>query len=322
MCYNIFNTARSKVNPGVILIEHQWGEVCYVQFALFQQFPELVYGSFTRSGGYSSFPYESLNVSGGSGDDVQMVLRNRRLALRSLQLEDRPCATAWMIHSAGVLTLEGDDWLDWQAVEGWPHRSYEVDGEQLTWTARPRQKGDAVITRRRGVVLAMSSADCIPLMLYDPAQQAIGLAHAGWRGTARGIAAATVDAMRAQFGSQPEHIYAGIGPSIGPCCYEVSEEVRHLFNGAMQFDPMPTGEQYRNLVRESAVFTVQALEQRDSLRLDLWETNRSQLLQAGLLPGHIEVSGICTSCQNERFYSYRAEHGKTGRFPSLLALRS
>ncbi len=84
---------------------------------------------------------------------------------------------------------------------------------------------------------------------------------------------------------------------------------------------MPTGERYRNLVRDSAVFSVVELVGRGSLRLDLWETNRNQLLLAGLTPQNIEVSGICTSCQKEHFYSYRAEHGKTGRFPSILALR-
>jgi YfiH family protein len=304
------------------LIERRRGEAQYVQFALFQQFPELVHGSFMRSGGYSPAPFESLNVSVGVGDEVEHVLSNRLLALRSLEIDDYPCATAWMIHSADVLTLDGGGWEDWR--DDWLHRSYRVDGREMTWTMRPRQKADAVITRKRGVTLAMSSADCTPLMLYDPLQQVIGIAHAGWRGTARGIAAAVVDAMRERFGCQPEHLYAGIGPSIGPCCYEVGEEVHHLFSGDRQFEIMPTRKPYRNLVRESAVFTVQASEdqeERESLRLDLWETSRRQLLLSGLLPEHIEVSGICTCCEKERFYSYRGEHHKTGRFPSLIALR-
>ena len=127
--------------------------------------------------------------------------------------------------------------------------------------------------------------------------------------------------MREQFGCRPEHIYAGIGPTIGECCYEVTEEVRRLFRGEHEFETLPTGERYRNLVRDSAVFSVIDLAGHGSLRLDLWETNRRQLLLAGLRPEHIEVSGICTGCQKEHFYSYRAEHGKTGRFPSILALR-
>jgi polyphenol oxidase len=301
------------------LIEYEQGGTRYVQFALFQQFPELVHGSFTRHGGYSVSPHSGLNVSVSNDDSFENVLRNRLLALESLDIETYPCATAWMVHSADVLTLEGDDWDDWRT--DWSYRSYMNDERELIWTTRPRRKADAIITRRRGVALAMSSADCAPLLFYDPRRSVIALAHAGWRGTARGIGAATVNAMREQFGCQPEHIYAGIGPTIGACCYEVTEEVRGLFRGEREFEAMPTGEGYRNLVRDSAVFSVVELAERGSLRLNLWETNRNQLLLAGLMPEHIEVSGICTSCQKEHFYSYRAEHGKTGRFPSILALR-
>jgi YfiH family protein len=266
-----------------------------------------------------------LNVSVGTGDKVERVLSNRLLALRGLGLEGYRCATAWMIHSADVLTLDGDEREDLR--DDWPHCSYLVDGQEMSWTTRPRQKADAVVTRRRGVALAMSSADCAPLMLYDPVRQAIGLVHAGWRGTARGIAAVVVDTMRERFGCQPEQIYAGIGPSIGPCCCEVGEEVHGFFLGERQFELMPTREPYRNLVCESAVFTVQAIDDRETngwqecLSFDLWETSRNQLLLAGLTPEHIEVAGICTSCEKARFFSYRGEHRQTGRFPSLLALR-
>jgi YfiH family protein len=301
------------------LIEQEQGGTRYVQFALFQQFPELVHGSFTRHGGYSVSPHSGLNVSASHDDSFENVLRNRLLALESLGLETYPCATAWMVHSADVLALDGEDWDDWRT--DWPYRSYMVDERELIWTNRPRRKADAIITRRRGVALVMTSADCAPLLFYDPVQSLIAIAHAGWRGTARGMGAATVDAMRERFGCQPEHIYAGIGPTISACCYEVTEEVRCLFRGERKFETLPTEERYRNLVRDSAVFRVVELAERSSLRLDLWETSRNQLLLAGLSPDHIEVGGICTSCQKEHFYSYRAERGKTGRFPSILALR-
>jgi YfiH family protein len=303
----------------LIEIEQERGGARYVQFALFQQFPELAHGSFTRHGGYSTSPHSGLNVSVSNDDSLENVLRNRLLALQSLGLETYPCATAWMVHSADVVTLDGEDWDDWKT--DWPYRSYMIDDRELIWTTRPRRKADAIITKRRGVALAMSSADCAPLLFYDPARGVIAIAHAGWRGTARGIGAATINAMREQFGCQPEHIHAGIGPAIGACCYEVTEEVRRLFLGENHFETLPTGERYRNLVRDSAVFTVAELADRSSLRLDLWETNRNQLLLAGLSPEHIEVANTCTGCHKEHFYSYRAEHGKTGRFPSILALR-
>ncbi len=303
------------------MIEQQQGEVQYVQFVQYLQFPEIIHGSFTRLGGYSKTPYWGLNVSFSSGDDFENVIRNRLQALQVLHIENYPCATLWLIHGAEVATLNGDEWDDWRF--DWPHRSYFVDSQELIWTVKPRRRADAIITRQRGVALALSSADCVPVMYYDPVQKIIGMAHAGWRGTARGIAAATVEAMSEQFGSQPRDIYAGIGPSIGPCCYEVSEEVQHLFYGQQQFLELPTAEKYRNLVRESAVFNVgtRLIASETRPHLDLWETNCNQLLMAGLLPEHIELPGICTSCEKERFFSHRGDFGKTGRFPSILALR-
>jgi YfiH family protein len=301
------------------LIEQQHGEVRYVQFDHFLQFPELIHASFSRLGGYSKTPYWGLNVSYSIGDDFENVIRNRLLALEALQIATYPCATLWMVHGAEVATLGEDTWDDWRT--DWAHRSYQVEQHELIWTTRPRRKADALISKNREVALAMSSADCVPLMYYDPVESVIGMAHAGWRGTARGVAAATIDAMAEQFGSLPGNIRVGIGPSIGPCCYEVSEEVRRLFIGQQEFDSIPTNGRYRNLVRESAVFVVKRLPDRDSLRLDLWETNRNQLLLAGALPEHIESSELCTSCEKERFFSHRGEHGQAGRFPSILALR-
>ncbi len=300
------------------MIEQHHGEVRYVQFGHFLQFPDLIHAGFSRLGGYSKTPYWGLNVSYSVGDDFEHVTHNRLLALQALRIEAFPCATLWMVHGAEVAILE-NTWDDWRI--DWAHRSYQVDQHELIWTTKPRRKADALITRHRGVALAMSSADCVSLMFYDPVETVIGIAHAGWRGTARGIAAATIDAMNEQFGSLPCSIRAGIGPSIGSCCCEVTEEVRNLFMGQQDFDPDPTDVQYRKLVRESAVFDVKRLYGRNSLRLDLWETNRNQLLMSGVLPEHIESSEICTSCEKERFFSHRGEHGKAGRFPSIIALR-
>jgi YfiH family protein len=307
------------IHEGANLIEQQHGNTCYMQFSHFLQFPDLIHASFTRLGGYSKTPYQGLNVSYSNGDDFDNVIRNRLLALAALHIQTYPCATLWMVHGAEVATLGVGTWDDWRT--DWPYRSYFIDQHELIWTTKPRRKADALITRHCGVALAMSSADCVPLMCYDPVERVIGLVHAGWRGTARGIAAITLQAMSEQFGSEPKNIRAGIGPSIGPCCYEVSEDVRCYFMGQQEFDPDPTGVSYRKLIRESAVFTIKRMQSRDSLRLDLWETNRNQLLMAGVLSEHIESSEICTSCKNEHFFSHRGEHGKAGRFPSILALR-
>jgi YfiH family protein len=331
------------------VIEQRQGDVRYLQFNHLSQLPELTHCVFTRLGGYSQAPFQSLNAALSGGDNFDNVIRNRLLTLQTLDLQSNPCATLWQVHGADVATLDTDDtWDDWRT--DWPHRSYDVEQQEIIWTFKPRCKADAIITKRRGINLALSFGDCPPILLYDPVQSVLGIAHAGWRGTARGIAFATVDAMREQFGSLPHDIYAGIGPSIGPCCYEVSEHVRQLFLGQAQFDQMPTSEKYRNLVAESAVFSLEPEPGRRqaqvseanfsedsrgvslpppwardknvnySLRLDLWQTNRNQLRMAGLLADHIELPEVCTACHTDLFFSHRAEHGKTGRFPAILAL--
>jgi len=312
LCYNIPGT---NVNgKGTLLIEQQRDNVCFLQFNNFQQFPKLIHGVFTRDGGYSEPPYKGLNTSGAlrGGDDLNNVVCNRQLALRSLGLGDSPCVTLWNVHGADVLVP--DIHGNWRT--DWAYRSYY----EQTWTPQEIHKGDALITQQRGMAIALSFADCTPIALYDPVEQVIGIAHGGWRGTARGIVFATIHAMREHFGSQSHNIYAGIGPTIGPCCCEVSQNVRDLFMGLQDFEDVPTQEQYRTLVRESAVFSTVHLPDKESLRLDLWETNRRQLLMAGLVPEHIEVAEICTSDHVDRFFSHRAEHGKTGRFPTIMAL--
>jgi len=306
------------------LIEQQRKNACFLRFSHYLQFPEITHGVFTRLGGYSTTPYKGLNASFSTGDSIENVLRNRLLVLQSLDLQAYPCATLWQVHGAGVAMLDTDKeaWDDWRS--DWPHRSYQLGEQELTWTIKPRRKADALITRQPGVTLALSFADCTPLLFYDPVRHVIGIAHGGWRGTARGIALATVEAMREQFDCRPRDIYAGIAPSIGSCCYEVSEQVQRLYLGQEQFDEMPTLERYRDMVREAAVFSLKQREKRSgpTLHLDLQESNRNQLLMAGLLPEHIEMSGICTGCRSDLFFSYRVEEGKTGRFPVVLALRT
>jgi polyphenol oxidase len=292
-----------------------------MQFGHYRQFSELRHGVFTRLGGYSKTPYEGLNASFSTGDALENVVRNRLLVLQSLEIEAYPCATLWQVHGAEVATIdtESEIWDDWR--DDWPHRSYCVGEQELVWTIKPRRKADALITRQRGVTLALSFADCTPVLFYDPVQGAIGMAHGGWRGTARGIALATVEAMSEQFACRPENIYAGIAPSIGACCYEITEQVRRLYMGEVEFNEMPAAEKYREKVRESAVFSTVQLADSTSLRLDIRESNYNQLLMAGLLPEHIEMPGICTGCSTDLFFSHRMELGKTGRFPVVMALQ-
>jgi polyphenol oxidase len=296
------------------LIEQRQGELTYLQFSQFLPYTELVHGTFTRQGGYSEEEFSSLNTSAMSGKDKYVtVARNRELVTQTLGIAPQRAVTLWQVHGVNVRVFDERD--EWRT--DWDNRSYW----EQAWTPASIRKGDALITKVRGTALALSFADCTPLIFYDPLQGAIGLAHGGWRGTARGIAAATVEAMQEQFGSKLMDLFAGIGPTIGPCCYEVGETLQELFLGKREFEDEPTPRQYRKLVRESAVFSTKQLDGRESLRLNLQETQRNQLLMAGLSPEHIESSNICTSCQRERFFSHRGEAGRTGRFPVIIMLK-
>jgi polyphenol oxidase len=297
------------------LIEQHSGSVSYLQFDLLQQFPEVIHGVFTRKGGYSSPPFASLNTSRGiNGDNIENIVQNRFLALKTLDLDEKPAITLWQVHGSEIVTYTSHD--EWRT--DWAYQSYF----ERKWTAEAIHKGDALITQEQGITLALSFADCVPIVFYDPTQHVISMAHGGWRGSARGIVMATIEAMHAQFNCQPQDLYVGIGPAIGECCYEVSEDVRKLFMGITDFTEMPTAQHLREAVGESAAFSEQQVADRTSLRLNLQATNRKQLLMAGVPAEQVEVMEICTSCNTDRFFSHRAEHGNTGRFVVAIALCS
>jgi YfiH family protein len=232
--------------------------------------------------------------------------------MRALDVLDYPCVTLWNVHGAEVAIPNiGSNWRT-----DWAYHSFY----QQPWTPESLHKADALITCEPGIALALSFADCAPILLYDPVKHVLALVHGGWRGTARGVVMASVEAMIRYSGCRPDNIYAGIGPAIGSCCYEITESIYQLFTGQLQFDEAPTRQAYRKRVRESVVCTRLRLAEREGLYLDLSSTNRNQLLMCDLLPEHIEVAGICTGCNTDRFFSHRKEQGKTGRFPVIVAL--
>jgi YfiH family protein len=183
---------------------------------------------------------------------------------------------------------------------------------------------DALITSEPGVPLLLRFADCVPILLYDPRRKAIGLAHAGWRGTVAGMAQAAVQAMVEALGSAPDDLVAALGPAIGPCCYEVGPDVTTAVEAAFGPDngllraPVRSAEKRKS----SSLSSPSALPQTsrpESLHFDLWSANERQLRNAGVQ--QIEVAGICTACHRDEFYSYRAENGRTGHHGALVCLR-
>ncbi|MDY6955082.1 MAG: peptidoglycan editing factor PgeF, partial [Thermodesulfobacteriota bacterium] len=164
---------------------------------------------------------------------------------------------------------------------------------------------DAMVTGLPEICLMVFLADCVPLLIYDPTKRVVGVAHAGWKGTLQSIAEKTVHVFRRDFGSSPQDMVAAIGPSIGPCCYEVGQPVISQIEQLWK-------------TKDGCVEKERSQSKR---HLDLWEANRRQLVGAGIPNRNIEIARICTNHHPDLFFSYRHEKGKTGRFGAGIFLR-
>jgi YfiH family protein len=234
---------------------------------------------FTRQGGVSPDPWGSLNVGGTVGDDLARVRQNRIRSFEALGREPSTMFDVWQVHSADVVCAGAPRPLN---------ESY--------------RQADIIITDQPGVTLFMRFADCVPILLHDPRNGVVGIAHAGWMGTLRDVAAVTVEAMKNNYGSNPADLVAGIGPSIGPDHYEIGADV---ILQVMQ----KHGDESERLLKS----------QRGKIHFNLWEANRLALERAGV--GAIEVAELCTACHTDDWYSHRAEKGRTGRFGALISLQ-
>ena len=255
----------------------------------FSSFPEAVavHAVSTRFGGVSEGAYASLNLALHVGDDSTRVVENRRRFCRALGLAPGAICTAEQVHGERIARVT---------------RAEAGRGSQIYAEALPAT--DTLMTNEPGVPLMLFFADCTPILLLDPVHRAAALAHGGWKGTVRSIAAKTVAAMQAAYGTRPEDCLAAIGPAIGPCCYEVGPEVAAQFRTAFP------------------AFAGEILAEREGhIHLDLWQANRRQLESAGLLPEHIEAAETCTACNSDVFFSYRADQGTTGRIAAVIALK-
>jgi YfiH family protein len=166
-----------------------------------------------------------------------------------------------------------------------------------------QKEGDALITCLPGYALSVFTADCLPILLFDPVQQAVGIVHAGWRGTAKGVSSKAVEKMREVFRCKGESLLAAMGPGIGPCCLEVDEPVQKAFSSA----GLPWGE-------------IAFPGGQGKWKLDLYQANTWLLREAGVLKENIQQVGDCTSCCSDIFYSYRADRKTQGRQMNFIAL--
>jgi YfiH family protein len=229
----------------------------------------------TRHGGVSPAPWNSLNFSVTRGDAPERVRENFARFSRALGIRPEQAVRCRQVHGTAVARVDWDDAGQWQSGT------------------------DALITDAVGLPLSLVFADCVPLVLYDPVQHALGICHAGWRGTVNGTVVATLWAMQAAFDTSPTDILVGIGPSIGPKSYAVGEDVYQMAQAKLpdpdRFFSYPQG----------------AGSQR---HFDLWQANAAQLAEAGVPAPQIEISAIDTARNTDEFFSHRAEQGQCGLF--------
>ncbi len=231
----------------------------------------------TRWGGVSVPPFASLNLGLHVGDDPRAVRENRRVVGEILAFPPENWAVAQQIHGTTVVRVGPED-----AGAGALSLSTAVPGV------------DGLLTTAPDLPLVGFFADCVPLFFWDDAGRMVGLAHAGWRGTAGGIGRRMLQLFREELGVLPERIRVALGPAIGPCCYRVGEEVAALFP--------------REVVTRDAA----------GVSLNLVRANRLDLEAAGVT--EIQVAGICTACRTDLFFSHRGEKGHTGRMAALIAV--
>ncbi|GAB4303019.1 MAG: peptidoglycan editing factor PgeF [Desulfuromonadia bacterium] len=232
-------------------------------------------GFTTRHEGVSRSPYNSLNLGLSTNDSPHSVQGNRSLLARAFGRELDHLLTVTQVHGDDILVIdeENDDLSHFQKVEC-----------------------DGIVTNQRGIMIGVTIADCVPIILHDPRRRVVAALHAGWKGTALGIAAKGVETMVSLFGSKPSDIHGAIGPAIGPCCYEVDQPVRDAFAG-----------------RESLWSLFATPSAPGKWMIDLKGINRHILLSSGVSPSHLESSPHCVACAPETFFSYRRDNGETGR---------
>jgi polyphenol oxidase len=275
--------------------------------------PWLTHGFSTKAGGESDVKEDgqkrgkngkALNLGFTEWDQRERVIANRKRFFQALGAEKMRVVTLRQIHSDVVHRID-------EPEEG------------------PALQGDALITQKRGVLLTVQTADCVPILLADTKKRAVAAIHSGWRGTARRIAEKTLGRMQMEFGTRPEDVIAAIGPGIGQCCYEVGEDVAKEFHAQFPearewfegpFDALASGENDPNWLPWLTMRPPGHAPPSPRVRLDLIAANRSILAHAGVPAERIYGSSFCTSCRSDLFFSYRREKN-TGRLMAAIGLR-
>jgi len=267
-----------------------------VRIPAWEKYKWLRHGFSTRSNGTSSvYGGSTLNLGWTKEDDPAAVAENRRRFVDAIDGEYSPSAlvTLRQIHSATVRLVKEED----GALQG---KLQTADGKAFL-------EGDGLMTNQPGVLLAVGTADCVPVLVVDVEKRIVAAFHAGWRGTAAQIVEQGIATMQDEYGTRVEDLVAAVGPSIGSCCYAIGDEVRDTFSKRLRY--------------ADRLFSKRG----DPTYLDLWEANRQQLLNVGLTNRQIAVAGECTACTRDksgdlRYFSHRGERGAAGRMLNVVGV--
>ncbi len=279
---------KNRQSDGLYPIElKESNGVYYFQFPLLEKSGIVMHGFSTKIGGVSKGVYAQMNLGVSRGDDPEAVLENYRRIANVLHMPWERMVLSHQTHTTNIRVVTGKD-----------------AGAGLV-KKRDYENVDGLITNIPNLPLVTFYADCVPLYFVDPVHRAIGLSHSGWRGTVNRMGQCTVEAMKAEYHSRPEDIFACIGPSICSECYEVGEEVAQEFEKAF----LPAQNE-------------QILKQKPDGKylLNLWKANEIILLEAGIKKEHLAITDVCTKCNPDLLYSHRVMGNQRGNLAAFLCL--
>ena len=258
------------------------------QFANLKKFDEINHFISSRTGGFSKGPFMSMNTGFHVGDNDWTVFQNRKKLAHALKVNVEQFTFGNQTHSSNIAIIDC-------TKKGMGSTDFESSIANT----------DGLVSKTPKIYLCVQLADCVPILMYDPVMHVIAAVHAGWKGTLRKIAEVAVKTMMHTFGSNPADIIAGIGPSNGPCCYEVGEDVK--------------SEAERSLGNTSRINREHPKP--GKYIFDQWIANFMQLTECGIPEQNIEISGLCSQCHSDTFFSSRKDDGFTGRITAGIMLK-
>ncbi len=260
-------------------------EFKYITFPSFEKHDDIIHGFTTRKGGVSKGSFESMNIGFSTGDSDENIKRNIEIMAEKLGINVDDIVETNQSHTNNIKYVTEE------------HKG-RVFGETAF------KDVDGIYTDKKNLALMSFHADCTPVFFYDPVKKVIALAHAGWRGTLFNIAGVMVSALVKDFDCDPKDIITAIGPSLCSCCFEVDKDVSDMFS-----------EQNKEFLKYMEI-------KGPKYHFNLWEINKYLLMQEGIKEENIEISGICTKCNNDLFFSHRGQGGKRGLLAGILMMKS